>query len=136
MSYFVNSSDEAETAFYGAFENIDWDLMKATWHQSDETFCIHPGGPILRGYETVIQQWKYILQGSRPTPINYKLISSTKQENLAIHLVEEHIGPESDASLVLATNTYIKSSEGWRMFSHHASLPPPKSVPKQSTVVH
>ena len=122
MGYFEHSSDEAESAFYSAFENLDLDLMKATWHQADNVYCIHPGGPAQTGYEAVLKHWAYILGGSQPTKIEYKVTAVEKHEKFAIHLVEETIG--SDDIVVIATNTYINTDNGWRLYSHHASLPP------------
>ena len=124
MAYFENSSAEAESAFYAAFEHLDLDLMKATWHQSDDVFCIHPGGPIQSGYERVLKHWAFILENSEPAEIDYKLVKVFEQDSLAIHLVEETIGSGDQAVTVLVTNTYIKTREGWRLLSHHASLPP------------
>lgn len=136
MSYFTNSAEEAESAFYSAFEHLDIELMRAIWMQTDDIFCIHPGGPIQTGYETVLKQWSFILKENQPPEINYKVISTKKNEKSSIHLVEETLGSEEDKVTILATNTYIKTDEGWRLFSHHASLPPPpqKTAPKKKVV--
>lgn len=136
MGYFNNSSIEAESAFYGAFENLDLDLMKATWYQGGDIFCIHPGGPIQKGYGTVLKHWEYLLQGSHSTPINYRVVSRIEQQNMAVHLVEERIGGNLDGPLILATNTYIKTDNGWRLYSHHASLPLPEKSSFSGDIVH
>ena len=137
MAYFENSSVEAESAFYGAFEHLDLDLMKATWLESDDVFCIHPGGPVQTGYETVLKHWAFILENSEPAEISYRLINTIEQESLAIHLVEESIGHGDEAVVVIVTNTYIKTGEGWRLLSHHASLPPAEEpVLKEKMSVH
>ena len=124
MGYFEHSSDEAESSFYAAFENLDLDLMKATWYRSDNVYCIHPGGPAQAGYQAVLNHWSYILGDNQPTKIDYKVIATQKHEQVAIHLVEETIG--NNEVVVLATNTYINTDNGWRLYSHHASLPPPE----------
>lgn len=137
MGYFENSVQEAESAFYSAFEHLDVDLMKATWLNSDEAFCIHPGGPAHSGYETVVRHWSYVLGGSVPTPVSYRIIQAIEKENFATHLVQEMVGPEGDQVVILATNNYVRSSEGWRMLSHHASLPPMASADRpQDSAVH
>jgi hypothetical protein len=135
MPYFVNSPDEAETAFYSAFSNLDMDLMRATWLDSEEIYCIHPGGPAQTGTLTVLNHWAYIFQSSRPPELEYKVLCRRQDGNLAMHLVEEILGSGSEAARVLATNTYIRDDNGWRILSHHASLPPSKTaetdVPKR-----
>jgi len=44
-----------------------------------------------------------------------------------VHLVNERIAqshhPDAPASLIIATNIYIRQKNGWRMLEHHASLP-------------
>jgi hypothetical protein len=136
VSYFTNSAAEAESAFYSAFEHLDIELMRAIWMKTDEIFCIHPGGPIQTGYDTVLKQWSFILKDNQPPEINYKVISTNKSETSSIHLVEETIGSDDNQVTILATNTYIRTEDGWRLFSHHASLPPPrnKAEPKKKIV--
>lgn len=124
MPYFINSPDEAETAFYSAFSNLDMDLMRATWLDSPNIYCIHPGGPAQTGTKSVLNHWAYIFQNSRPPEIDYRVLSHRQDENLAIHLIEETLGSGPDAARVLATNIYIRDEDGWRILSHHASLPP------------
>lgn len=135
MGYFTNSPDEAESSFYAAFEHLDLELMKATWHKSNETFCVHPGGPVHQGYEEVIKTWDFILKGTDSVSIAYNILSKQSNADLEIHLVEEKIGPQDDQVTILSTNTYIHTDEGWRILSHHTSLPPaekkPATAPKQ-----
>ncbi|NNJ92101.1 MAG: SnoaL-like domain-containing protein, partial [Gammaproteobacteria bacterium] len=90
----------------------------------DNTYCIHPGGSAQTGYEAVLKHWSHVLGGSQPAKIEYRVISAQKNQQVAIHLVEESIG--SDKIVVIATNTYINTDNGWRLYSHHASMPPPK----------
>jgi len=136
MSYFVNSSDEAETSFYGAFSNLDMDLMRATWLFSDDIYCIHPGGPLQSGFDKVMSNWAFIFKDSRPPEINYALRRVVRQDNIAIHFVEEQIGSGPEKATVLATNVYINTDQGWRLFSHHASVPPEQSqkVPESAPI--
>jgi hypothetical protein len=141
VGYFEASSDEAEISFYAAFENLDLDLMRATWLQSDDSYCIHPGGPVHKGFDTVLEHWSHILTGNQPPQITYKLISKMIQRDVAIHLVEEIISTTPGEDLkegvtVIATNTYIKTPEGWRLFSHHASLPPTDNKLRHTQSIH
>lgn len=137
MGYFVNSSDEAEAAFYGAFSNLDLDLMRATWLFSNDIYCIHPGGPAQSGFDTVMNNWAYIFSNSQPPEIDYQIQKIVRQDGIAIHFVEEKVGTGSDAALVLATNVYIQTEQGWRLYSHHASVPPkPPQTPPSTAPIH
>ncbi len=106
--------------------------MKATWYRDNDVYCIHPGGPAKTGYDAVLNHWAYILGDNQPTKIDYKVISVKKNDQFATHLVEEIIG--SEQVVVIATNTYIRTSNGWRLYSHHASLSP--SVREQGSEMH
>src|SRR5690349_3843232 len=51
---------DAETAFYEAFERADLAAMMAVWAESDDVVCIHPSGPRLTGFEAVRESWVQI----------------------------------------------------------------------------
>ncbi len=55
--------DDAETAFYDAFERADLAAMMAVWAESDDIVCIHPTGPRLQGFEAVRESWVQIFSG-------------------------------------------------------------------------
>jgi hypothetical protein len=52
--------DDAETAFYDAFERADLAAMMAVWAEADDIVCIHPQGPRLAGFEAVRESWGQI----------------------------------------------------------------------------
>ena len=47
-------------------------------------------------------------------------------ESVAVHVLHENItiSEKPKESVVLATNVYRRTADGWRMVLHHASLPP------------
>lgn len=117
--------DAAETAFYAAFESLDLESMGSIW--DTDAVCVHPGGPLLRGHEAVMQSWTEILGAAEPPSIEFDIIQSTVSGDLAVHLVAERISPKGKSSLhaaaVIATNTYLRRDGGWKLLAHHASLP-------------
>lgn len=119
------TSDAAEAAFYTAFADCDYTAMDAVW-ASEGGICIHPGSPVLFGRDVVMRSWANILVHSEPPTIRIKLVSRTVSEELAVHVVEEHIAPaDSDsaaAAVVQATNVYRREADGWRLLEHHASI--------------
>jgi ketosteroid isomerase-like protein len=116
-----------ERAFYEAFSKLDAGAMRRVWCQSDAVYCIHPGGPALRGIDAIVQSWAEIFDSADPPSIEFRPLERQTGNTLAIHLVEESIRPGSasgkPASTVLATNTYLLQDGEWHMFSHHSSLP-------------
>src|SRR5258706_7776479 len=55
--------DDAETAFYDAFERADLAAMMAVWAATDEIVCIPPPGPRLTGFEALRESWAQIFSG-------------------------------------------------------------------------
>ncbi len=122
-----NAPEEAEEAFYRAFQDLDLPLMNQVWSESDESVCLHPGGDLLRGKPSVIQSWSDIFDNTHRPSMVHRRLQTIQREDLSIHLVEELIRPGKDpkakATRIVATNIYRREKGGWRMLSHHASLP-------------
>jgi ketosteroid isomerase-like protein len=116
------TSEDAEQAFYEAFRAGDLDAMRAVWAGHDSIHCIHPRGELLLGRDAVMDSWRQILAGG-PVRVVAEPVSSSVGANLAVHLVTEQLLDEAGrvAGVVLATNVYELTGEGWRMLSHHAA---------------
>jgi hypothetical protein len=118
--------DEAEAAFYVAFEALDLSLMGLVWDDGPTIVCVHPGSDLLQGRSKVLRSWTEILTGAERPEIRFNLIQRTLVDGLAVHLVEELIRPgrsRDEPNRILATNIYQRTDRGWRMTAHHASLP-------------
>ena len=125
--------EQAEAAFYRAFETQDLALMQRVWGAGTEVACLHPGGDLLLGAPAVLASWRQILQGARPPSVVFSRLQAQGDATTRVHLVEELISPsggaDDDSTRVLATNVYRREGEGWRLQLHHASLP---MVPSQA----
>ncbi len=118
------TSRQAEQAFYDAFQRADVGEMMKVWVDEDRIICIHPMGPRLDGRAAVAQSWGQIFAGRVPARFDLTEVSCTLDGDLAVHCVYENIrhGPQlGQRSLVLATNIYKCTGQGWRMLVHHAS---------------
>lgn len=116
------SAQEAEAAFYRAFENADHEAMMAVWSQAEDIECIHPLGDRLVGIDAVSESWRQIL--SRGTRMRFELRPSNRFENdrLAIHSLYENISIAGKSQPpVVAVNIYRYDGSGWHMILHHAS---------------
>ena len=132
----MDTPDQVEAAFYTAFSSLDIGGMRALWHDADAATCIHPGGEPLFGIEAVMTSWRDIFSGAAPPTIEYRLIQRHASGELAVHTVEERIGRaggHSDVNRVIATNVYLHTAAGWRLLSHHASLPLVGQAPSSAT---
>ena len=116
---------EANLKFYEAFSTLDIEAMDHVWEPSDRTRCMHPGWPLITGWEEVRQSWDNIFNN---TTMMHFIITE------AHPVIEGDIGwvdcIENVTSLVdgraasfaaRSTNIFAKSGDRWLMVHHHAS---------------
>ncbi len=119
------TSQEAEDAFYHAFEAADFDLMASVWADGGHIECIHPMSDRLTGSEEVLDSWRSMFQQPLGLSIKIEAQYRTVGTSLAVHCVDEHITLiEADSvqqSVIHATNVYTLNDAGWQMILHHAS---------------
>ena len=119
--------DDAENAFYEAFERADLALMMAVWAERDDVVCIHPTGPRLLGFEAVRESWVQIFSGGSQLRVRATEVKRYDGQNVAVHSVVEVLtapGAQGTPQSVLATNVYELGDGGWRMVVHHATPMP------------
>ena len=119
--------EEAEQAFYAAFEKADLQAMMAVWADSDFVECIHPMGSRVQGRAAVLDSWQEIFEGGLRVQLRLSNVHRTQDSLLAIHVVYEHLrvpGQPSEYPPVIATNIYQLLEQGWFMVQHHASPSP------------
>ena len=119
--------DDAETAFYEAFERADLAAMMAVWAASDDVVCIHPTGPRLQGFETVRESWAQIFAGGSQLRVRTTDVKKFDGQSVAVRSVVEVLtapGQQGTPQSVLATNVYELGDNGWRMVVHHAAPVP------------
>ncbi|MGY9072755.1 MAG: nuclear transport factor 2 family protein [Acidimicrobiales bacterium] len=111
----------ANQAFYDAHERRDIEAMRSVWQHSDEVVCIHPGWPILRGWASVEQSWRQILEG--PGRNQFVLTNEAIQvdTNLAIVTLDENLLGSGGSGTVAATNVFRQGADGWKLVLHHGS---------------
>jgi len=126
--------EEAEQAFYRAFERRDLEAMMRVWAEAAHVVCIHPMGERLTGVEAVRRGWAEIFAGGVELAFRLEAVHRVHGPNLAVHVVREVIhvaGEPRPRPPVEATNVYQLERDGWRMILHHASpvgRPPPREA--------
>src|SRR5687768_8863095 len=115
--------DDAETAFYEAFERADLPAMMAVWAESDSIVCVHPRGPRLVGFEAVRDSWIQIFSGSTRMRVRAAEMRKYDGNNVSVHTLVEQISAPGQPAVqaVCATNVYELTDGGWRMVVHHAT---------------
>lgn len=124
MSYDISTPEEAEQAFYQAFELADIRAMMSVWAPSHDIICIHPMSNIQLGIQAVEEGWKQIFASGQKMHFEVILQQETVCETLVSRTVQENIylhGESRPRPPMLATNVYRLTDDGWRMILHHAS---------------
>ncbi len=119
-----DTPDEAERAFYAAFEQADLEAMMQVWEEDDDIVCVHPMGRCLTGVRAIAESWREIFDAGQTMRFEVKQRRFTRDENLSVHTVIEDIAHGrrlENRSVVIATNIYKQTPFGWRMILHHAS---------------
>ena len=128
------TAEDAETAFYEAFERADLPAMMAVWAEDDDVVCIHPSGPRLTGFEAVRESWVQVFSNGSQLRVRATESRRYDGQTVAVHSVVEVLtapGHQGAAQSVLATNVYELGDGGWRMVLHHATHVPEAPAPAE-----
>jgi len=117
------SAEEANLAFYAAFEARDLESMSVLWEHADRVVCTHPGWAVLRGWGQVAASFFALFQNDQHLQFILTNISAQSVGDVAWVSVDENILAEAQpATTVAALNIFVRTPEGrWRMVAHHAS---------------
>ncbi len=130
----LGSADAIELAFYAAIARADITALMALWADDDDIVCIHPGAPRLVGHAAIRASWEMIFERGgvqiRPVQLHVSLNLMVSIHNL-VEEIDNDLREPQDMH-VLATNVYIKTAQGWRIVTHHASIAP-GNIPVDST---
>ena len=117
--------EEANARFYRAFETLDLARMEAVWAHADHVKCVHPGWPLLTGWESVRSSWEAIFENTAEMNFTLSEVRAEAAGDFAWVTCTENILSAVDGRVsvtsVLATNLFERGPDGWRMVHHHAS---------------
>ena len=111
----------ANRAFYRAFAERDVAGMDQIWAQTGAMVCLHPGQAPLLGRAEIMASWRGILRHPESPKVRCVGESVIGRPGLAIVACRE-ILPEGQ---LMATNTFARQGDGWRMIGHHSGPVPP-----------
>ena len=116
------TAQDAEIAFYRAFADSNFELMRAAWDKED-IVCVHPGGPLMQIPDEILMSWQQILAAMGPVDLKVEVVYRLARPDHAIHLVREsfHRRDAPPQPPVIATNVYRRGQNGWSLCAHHAS---------------
>jgi ketosteroid isomerase-like protein len=121
----------ANTALYDAMEHSDFEALSEMWLEGDVS-CVHPGWPVLRGHGEVLRSYALIMANTDYIQFFLTDVEVSVEDNTALVTCTENIlsgGPAEEqgelgpliGQLVVATNMFRRTPDGWKVWSHHAS---------------
>lgn len=116
---------QANRQFYQAMESLDMDEMESVWLDSASCRCIHPGGPMLIGWDDIRESWRAIFQTTNTLQITLHEVTVHIEGSVAWVTCFEHLVTTTEkhsASAVLcASNLFVMVDAEWRLVLHHTS---------------
>jgi len=127
--------EQTNQAFYDAVENGDLTALEDVLLDgalAGSVSVVHPGWPVLRGRGEALRSFALIMANTDYMQFFLTDVEVAVAGDTALLTCSENIlsgGPaEPDGSageliggLVVATNVFRRTGDGWRLWSHHAS---------------
>jgi ketosteroid isomerase-like protein len=137
------SPDDIEAQFYEALQSGDIERLMQVWSDDDDIVCVHPSGPRVVGPQAIRESFAAIFANGA-IPVMPESVRRMHTADCAVHNLLERVDVVTaeglQTALVVATNVYLKTVQGWRMVAHHASAAMdgelPEHVNDAPTVLH
>ncbi|MFF9688899.1 nuclear transport factor 2 family protein [Streptomyces sp. NPDC014623] len=130
----IAAVEQANTAFYEAMERGDLDGLSGLWLPGEDltVSCVHPGWPVLTGRGEVLRSYALIMANTEYIQFFLTDVGVSMTGDTALVTCTENIlsgGPAEEGNalgplvgqLVVATNVFRRTPEGWKLWSHHGS---------------
>ncbi|WP_406420535.1 nuclear transport factor 2 family protein [Streptomyces sp. NBC_00842] len=130
----IAAVEQANTAFYEAMERGDLDELSGLWLPGENltVSCVHPGWPVLSGRSEVLRSYALIMANTEYIQFFLTDVGVSMTGDTALVTCTENIlsgGPAEDGGelgplvgqLVVATNVFRRTENGWKLWSHHGS---------------
>jgi ketosteroid isomerase-like protein len=121
--------ERVNATFYEAFESADLDTMQDLWLDDPDTLCVHPGALPVRGTGAINRSWALIMANTPyiqffltdvEVSVLDRVASVTCTENVLTG--DERAGTDVfGGARAVATNVFVRTPGGWRLWIHHAS---------------
>src|SRR5436189_6477073 len=87
---------KANAGFYRAFEALDLCAMEEVWAHGEHVKCVHPGWPLLTGWEAVRASWEAIFANTQEMSFTLTDVRAAGDGDLASVTCTEHILSETN----------------------------------------
>ena len=110
----LKAVQEANAGFYRAFEALDLRAMEDVWAHGAHVKCVHPGWPLLVGWESVRASWEATLANTQEMSFTLTDVRVEVAGDHAWFTCTENILSETDGRVgvmsILATNLFERTT--------------------------
>ncbi|AGI89777.1 nuclear transport factor 2 family protein [Streptomyces albidoflavus] len=128
----IEQVERANAEYYDIVERGDYAELAALWLDEESLSCVHPGWPVLSGRGEVLRSYAVIMANTDYiqfilTDVQTSLLGATAIVTCTENILSGGPPPEDGelgplvGQLVVATNVFRRTTEGWKLWSHHAS---------------
>ena len=122
--------------FYDALGEGRMDLMEKIWLNDGTVQCVHPGWPLLSGWDAVKESFQDIMNSGKIVGIVTSNVEMFSSDNVVWVSCIENINLKMNGSIetvqAQATNIFELRGDHWVMVLHHTSaIPTPFSDPEK-----
>jgi len=132
MTVDMDAVRRANGVFYTAFAGADMTAMADVWADDGPVAVLHPGQPPVHGRERVLASWQEILGPHTVFDIVCLDPHIELYGDVAIVICQEVV----NGHLLAASNTFVSTSDGWKLVLHQASPIAAALAPARSRGVH
>ena len=129
----------ANEAFYRAVQTLDLKLMGGAWWHDEWVQCLHPGWPIVRGWEEVLQSWAEIFRATSQLSISVTRPVARVLGDAAWVSCLEQVTTALEGDFVSArvetTNIFARRQGRWKVVHHHTTPLPGSGLVEASQSV-
>ncbi|MGI9535395.1 MAG: YybH family protein [Thermodesulfobacteriota bacterium] len=125
--------------FYEAICTANLSMMEELWVKTDDAKCVHPGWPIIFGWEKIRESWETIFNSGGLADIGIsniyvEIIGSSAWLNCTERL-SYIIDNQVIVTMAQTTNIFELNNTDWQLVLHHASpMPIPQSELSTETI--
>lgn len=131
---------DANTAFYHALESLSLARMRGVWWHDDWVQCLHPGWPLICGWEAIEESFGSIFRATTQLSVTVnrplvRVLGDTAWVS-SIEQVTMTMDGDFATSRVEATNLFVRRTGEWKMVHRHTTPVPGPGFAEPSQSVH
>lgn len=116
---------ENNRRFYQVMENVNLEEMGEIWLTTATCRCVHPGGPLLVGWEAVREGWRRLFEQVHDLRVEIRRVEIDMEGSVAWVTCLERMTRTSveglERPVYTASNLFVLHEGEWKLAQHHSS---------------